>query len=202
MTSALLHPWLDTPEALAAAHKAVAIPRTMLGRKAFIVGYDELAAEALVILTECALPPRDRMPTACAHCGGTLENVRKGAKFCAPSCKNKYAVYVQRKKSELIPAGPGGHIGSMWKWPEDKRTTYAIREIGYVLNNYLRTRQHDIETPATEIMANMNLVAVIEDTPRELIEEYLESKGIRVQGDETLEELGEAAVSARKAELS
>jgi len=32
----------------------------------------------------------------------------------------------------------GAHIGAMWEWPEGKREYYAIREVGYCLNNYLR----------------------------------------------------------------
>jgi hypothetical protein len=34
----------------------------------------------------------------------------------------------------------GAHIGSMWGWPEADRAKYAAREVGYRLNNYLRTR--------------------------------------------------------------
>lgn len=36
--------------------------------------------------------------------------------------------------------GGGAHVGSMWRWPETERSKWAIREIGYCLNNYLRTR--------------------------------------------------------------
>ena len=34
----------------------------------------------------------------------------------------------------------GAHVGSMWKWPENERSKWAAREVGYCLNNYLRMR--------------------------------------------------------------
>ena len=63
-----------------AARKAVQIPLALLGGKAVIVGADELLSEAYAILTECALPPRERLVTICSHCNGSLENVRSNAR--------------------------------------------------------------------------------------------------------------------------
>jgi hypothetical protein len=87
------HPWASTPEALQAARNAIEIPKHLMSVKAAIAGDDELYAQALVILQECA-----------RHRGG------------------------------------GAHVGSMWRWPETERSKWAVREIGYCLNNYLRTR--------------------------------------------------------------
>lgn len=42
-----------------------------------------------------------------------------------------------------LPPGtprPGAHIGSMWTWPEGERAIWAVREVGYALNGYLRRR--------------------------------------------------------------
>jgi hypothetical protein len=153
MTTPELHPWLSHPEALTAAHRAVSIPMGMMGGHARIIGADELVSEALAILTECALPPIDEMPTACAVCGGSLDLVRAGAKFCSDNCRKKHEVWVQRGKVFAIPPTTRGHIGSMHSWPEDQMLSYAIREVGYVLNNYIRTRTHILETPASEYLA-------------------------------------------------
>lgn len=97
-----IHPWLSTPEALESAHKALQIPRALMGAKAQLVSDDELFPEALAILTECAAPSETPMPRAAAR--------------------------------------SGAHIGSMWKWPQDEMSKWAVREVGYSLNNYLRTR--------------------------------------------------------------
>jgi len=197
MTAPQLHPWLGTPEALAAAHKAVQIPAAMMGGRAVLVGVDELLSEALTILTECALPPREAMATLCARCLAPLGDVRAGAKFCSPKCRMSHAKSVQRGKAETLPARTGAHIGAMWTWPEEDRTKYAIREVGYCLNNYLRTRTHGVETPASEAMANMNIPAEDdEETPAEIMADYLsEYRGVRLDGTETFEELYEAAVN-------
>lgn len=201
MTTPEFHPWLSTPEAYAAAQKSVSIPMSLMGGKATIVGSDELLSEALVILTECALPPRSQAPAACARCGGSLAKVRAGAKFCSANCRKQHAVNVGRAKAPLIPARTGAHIGSMWAWPEDQRTAYAIRQVGYCLNNYLRTCVHSIETPVD--MLNSRYQAMPDgpesETPtRDRIEEYLESRGLVTDGTETLEDLAEAARHARK----
>lgn len=193
-----LHPWLSTPEALDAARKATQIPLSLLPRLAAIVGTDELASEALAILTECALPPREPLRAVCAKCGGSLAGVRAGAKFCSQRCRTHHAKNVQRGKTEVLPSGTHAHIGSMHAWPEAERSKYAIRTVGYALNNYLRTRQHARETPASETLANLNVpVAEPEETPREIVEAYLDSKGIKYTGEESFEELCEAAMSAR-----
>lgn len=85
MTQPLLHPWLQTEGAVRAARRAVAIPMSKLPVRSQMIGADELFSEALSILTECALPPRERQATLCAFCGGLIpETVRKNAKYCSP----------------------------------------------------------------------------------------------------------------------
>lgn len=215
MTQPKLHPWLNTPEALAAANKAVSVPMALLGGKARIIGHDELISEALIILTECALPPRNQQRTLCFRCDKPLDQVRPGAKFCSSTCRNNQASDVKRGKATPLPARTGAHVGSMWGWAPEDRSKYAVREVGYVLCNYLRGRTDTFEMPASDIFAmegelsSRNYVEHVtdamgratdqtEDDPRDIIEAYLESKGIRVAGDESLEELAEAAMSARK----
>lgn len=144
MQATELHPWLSTTDALNAARQAVSIPMKLIPGHARAIGADELLSEALAILTECALPPMDRTETVCARCGGSLDLVRAGAKFCSTGCRTTYAVHVQRGKAFAIPARTGGHVGSMWSWPETERQKYAVREVGYVLCNYLRTRPREI----------------------------------------------------------
>lgn len=134
-----LHPWLSTPEARDAAWSAVGIPLKLMFRKAMIVGADELYSEALVILTECALPPLEPGSVSCARCFGPLDGVRTGAKFCSARCRNTYNMSVRRGRAETLSSRKGVHVGAMWSWPEDDRMKYAIREVGYALNNYLRT---------------------------------------------------------------
>lgn len=194
MTFPQLHPWLSTPEALAAAKKSVSVPMALLGGKARIIGADELLSEALAILTECALPPRNLERTLCFRCDKPLDYVRPGAKFCSATCRTNQASDVKRGKTLPLPARTGAHVGSMWGWAEEDRSRYAIREVGYVLCNYLRTRSDTAEMPATEAMTRMSLaMPEAEETPRELIEEYLEGKGVRCNGDESLSELYQAA---------
>lgn len=191
-----LHPWLSTLEALSAAKKAVQIPLALMGGKALVIGHDELLSEALAILTECALPPREIARVVCAQCGGSLEAVRKGAKFCSKKCKDLKGKHVERGKADTVPARTQAHIGIMWTWPEEDRAKYAIREVGYALNNYLRTRRHACETPAGETLANMNVaVEEPEETPREVVESFLESRGVHATGEESFEELCQAARS-------
>lgn len=148
-----LHPWLSTQEALSAARQAVSIPMSLLGGMARAVGSDELLSEALAILTECALPPRNQ-PTSCAKCGESLAGVRAGAKFCSASCRTTYAVWVQREKTFPIPPTTRAHVGSMHSWPVDEMMRYATREVGYVLCNYLRSHSHPLEIPATDYLAD------------------------------------------------
>ena len=148
-----LHPWLSTHDALTAARNSVAIPMTMMGGWARAIGADELLSEALAILTECAVPPEDQTETVCARCGGSLDQVRKGAKFCSTTCRTTYGMWVHRNKAFAIPPRTLGHVGSMWGWPAEDMQRYAIREVGYVLNNWLRTRSHVVETPTSEYLA-------------------------------------------------
>jgi hypothetical protein len=141
-----MHPWLSTPEAAEAARKAVQIPLALLPELASRVGADKLETQALAILTECALPPRDQAPTECAKCGTSLGGVRKGSRFCGPDCRREYAANMPeaskshprgatRSTAQVQPA----YVGSMHSWPEDDRQRYAAREIGYALMNWLRT---------------------------------------------------------------
>ena len=44
-----------------------------------------------------------------------------------------------------------GMSGSMHTWPETSMISYAIREVGYVLNNYVRT--YPLEIPASDYLA-------------------------------------------------
>lgn len=205
MSTPDLHPWLSTPDAYTAARRAVSIPMGLLGTKALIVGADELLAEALIILTECALPPRSELRTDCLGCGGPLGDVRAGAKFCSTTCRTRNAKRVQRGKAEVIPPRTGAHIGSMWGWPETEMMKYAVREVGYLLANYLRTCTYSAETPASEAMAvssseaswKLMYASPDDDDPRDVIEAFLESKGIQVAGDEDFEDLAEAALHVR-----
>jgi hypothetical protein len=109
-----------------------------------------------------------------------------------------HAKNVQRQKAEVLPSRPGAHIGSMWSWPEEERSAWAAREVGFVLNNYLRTRRHAAETPMSEALANMN-VAVEEgdEDAREFLTRWLEDRGFVVEGEESFAELAEAAKHAR-----
>lgn len=105
------HSWLSTPEALEAAeHAAYLADDSVPGRRD--MSMDEITSEALAVLAECALPPRNSWSTSAngirRHAGGSLT--------------------------------PLGHIGSMWTWPESERAEYAVREIGLRLAHYLRVR--------------------------------------------------------------
>lgn len=199
MTKPQLHPWLNTPEAVKAAERAAKIPEYKMPAAARALGADELFSEALAILTECALPPRERGHVACASCGGSLENVRAGAKFCSPQCRKRQAANVMRGKAEVLPAVPSGHIGSMWTWPEDERMSYAVREVGMRLCNYLRARSGRSEIPATPGIENAHVAeGVSEPEAREVIEDYLVSCGMDFDGTESLQELAEAAWRLRR----
>lgn len=152
MTKPALHPWLSTPEALTAVRSAVRISEHKLPGAARLAGSDELFSEALIILTECALPPRDREPSACAECGGSLVEARAGAKFCKPACQNRNKVRRSRAGGQAAPpAPPKAYIGSMWSWPVGKMAAYAAREVGYVLCNWLRTRSRDMPADYTTL---------------------------------------------------
>lgn len=120
------HPWASTPEAADAARKAIQIPMALLPNLAGKVDPRELETKALAILTECALPPRDQAPTGCAKCAGSLEG--RNSRFCSRECRHEYGKTV-----------PGSHVGSMHEWPESDRAKYAVRTVGYALNNWLRT---------------------------------------------------------------
>jgi hypothetical protein len=96
---------------------------------------------------------------------------------------------------ERLEFGLQAHIGTMWTWPEEKRYDYASRVVGYTLNNYVRNHFSDLrELSSSDALANMH-VAVDEpdDTPREALEAFLESKGVQVAGGESWDDLAEAA---------
>jgi hypothetical protein len=150
MTVTGLHPWLTSPEAIEAARKAVQIPMTLMPGMAIRAGRDELYSEALMILTECALPPCGQLRSTCARegCEADLATVRKGAKFCSQKCRRQHGMDVLRSKdgksrprgatAVTLDAVPRAYVGSMWAWPEDARSKYATRIVGYALNNWLR----------------------------------------------------------------
>lgn len=197
-----MHTWASTSEAQTAARAALRVPYAKLPGLASRFGADELYSEALAILAECALPPRDTSPTSCAGCGASLANKRKGAKFCGQSCRRQQGMDVMRSKtgkrprgktSTALPAVAAGHIGSMWAWPEEQRARYAAREIGLVLCNWLRTNARR-EQSASHIIDNLDRPAVIDSTPRADLIDFLESHGLAVSGDETFRELVEAAM--------
>lgn len=201
MTTLKLHPWASTPEAVSAARKAVQIPLSMMTGKALLVGTDELHSEALKILAECALPHREPEETVCATCSGSLEGVRAGAKFCTPKCRMAYAKKVQRKKHEALPPRDLGHVGSMWEWPETDMSKYAIRQIGYCLNNYLRSCTYGIETPVSYEAVVKNSADMYapetDETPADILSCWLETRGVQTTGDESFEELAEAVKHVR-----
>lgn len=198
-----LHPWFHTPEAAEVARKAVQIPLLKLPQLVKALGADELESEALVILAECAVPPRNQAPTECVQCGGSLEGLRKGAKFCSDTCGGNFRKAVHRKRQGQ-PAPKGGkrndvvtvdhaHVGSMHTWPEDEMARYAVRTVGMALCNWLRVNIKAREIPSSETLANMAVTTPqAEDSPRDILVDFLERKGLRVTGDESFEELAEA----------
>lgn len=191
-----LHPWLDSPEAVAAARRSLSIPRTHMYGAFIAVGEAELFSEALAILTECALPPRDR-PTVCVECGSSLDGVRNGAKFCSPRCRKRQAARVHRGKATVVPDVPKSHIGSMWSWPEDKTVAYATREIGFRLCNYLQSRKQRFDIPSSPYLENTDIEVIEERDVRDVLEDYLTEVGIGFDGTETLDELAEAVTYHR-----
>lgn len=145
MTTALaLHDWITTPEALEAAERALFHPRHNLPKLADAAGTDALRARAMVLLSECALPPAPRR-TVCARegCGEALASVRKGADFCSQKCRRLHSA-----DAASAPI-PQAHVGGMWSWPEDDRTMYAVRTVGLELCNWLRTQGLDRDVPAS-----------------------------------------------------
>lgn len=132
-TNATLHPWINSPEVRRVVRVAVEVAIKKQGAKALAIGREELASEGYMILVECAMPrPEDADPDGCAYCGGSLEGVRKGAKFCSPTCRVR-----AHRAGQVVPAVPLGHIGSMWSWPEAERANWAVREVGHRLANYV-----------------------------------------------------------------
>lgn len=196
-----LHPWLSTPEALAAAKRAVNVPRTYLAGRTRIVGVDELESQALVILAECAQPHPKTVEAGCAHCGESLDGLRKGAKFCGRSCKSKFSMKVVRGKEETLAPSTQAHVGSMWTWPAEQMAAYAQQQVGFVLLNYVRSCHFAAEITASEAIANMDVTAEADEDPRELVVSYLEAHGVRSDGTETFAALAEAALSVRNHEL-
>lgn len=218
MSKPALHPWLSTPEALKAAHRAVKVPEYKMSSAAKVVGPDELLSEALSILTECALPPRERGNLSCAQCGKCLENVRAGAKFCSRQCKHRDTVQRSRAdRKEALPTPPKGHIGSMWTWPEDEMQAYAVREVGLALCNYLRSRVGRLETPSTPALENINnspsqvrqSITPVTHQPcdtedpeslRSVLEDYLVNHGLEFSDADSTDDLVEAVQHLRSAQ--
>lgn len=194
MSKPALHPWLSTPEAVKAAERAVKVPEYKMPAAAKVVGPDELLSEAFAILTECALPPRERITVACAQCGESLENVRAGAKFCSKKCKHLNTMQRRRAgRREALPAMPKGHIGSMHSWPEDERMSYAIREVGFRLCHYIVTRAGKPEVPASPHLDNADLTDEPDvETLRGILEDYLVECGIQFSDADRTEDLIEA----------
>lgn len=195
MTKPALHAWLSTPEAVRAAERSVKIPAQKMAGTAQVVGADELLSEAFAILAECAMPPRER-GNVCAACSGPLDQVRAGAKFCGPKCRKLQAAHVMRGKSDALPAVPRGHVGSMWTWPEDQMISYAIREVGLALCNYLRTRTGRHEVPSSQWLEASSITAVSASEPdaRGEVEDFLVMRGCGFSGAESFMELAEAAL--------
>lgn len=146
MTKPELHPWLSTPQALKAANDAVKYAARLVNTRH--LGDDELLSEALILLTECALPAREREVTVCLECGKSLENRRRGAKFCSETCNNRNGQKRHRAKTAPAPASTKTHVGSMWSWPEDQRGNYAVREVGVRLCHLASKRR--VEVPSSE----------------------------------------------------
>ena len=183
-----------------AAHRAVKVPEYKMPAAAKAVGSDELLSEAFAILTECALPPRERGNLTCAQCGKDLENVRAGAKFCSKQCKHLNTM--QRRRAgyrEAVLAPPKGHVGSMHSWPEDERMSYAAREVGLQLCNYVRIRAGRLETAASPHLENADLAhddADVESV-RSVLEDYLVEHGIEFTDDDSTRDLIEAVQHLR-----
>ena len=198
MPNETLHPWLSTQEAYRAAVKAAGIPMRKLPARAQALGHDEMLSEALSILTECALPPREREHTMCAECSKMIpEGRRRNSKYCSPQCNNKAGVRRSRQRGkgftvEAPPAPPKTHIGSMWSWPEDQIEQYAVREVGYRLLHFVNKGQ--LEVPASQTLYNIAIAEpeALEDA-RDLVEAWLEGHGVHCSGTETVEDLAEAA---------
>lgn len=69
-TAQALHPWIATEDALSVAQCALRTPMTMLPRLSARVGAEALQRQALRILAECALPPRDLPESALSRAVG------------------------------------------------------------------------------------------------------------------------------------
>jgi hypothetical protein len=206
--SEVLHPWIGTTAAVSAARQSVRIPQVLLPDAVHAVGRDELESQALLLLTEFATAPSTSGRTQCARgdCGSDLAGLRKGAKFCSQRCRRQHSMDVLRSKdgaarprggtsADAVEASAPSHIGRMWAWPEADRERYAVREIGYALNNWLRTKGFKSrEVPASVAIDRMNVAAPESDLDAyDWLTDWLEDRGVAVAGDETFEELAEAA---------
>ncbi len=168
-----------------------------------MIGRDELLSEALSILTECALPPRTEQRVMCADCGGLIpESMRRGAKYCSAACNKRAGVKRSRARGKGFdaappPAPPKTHIGVMWEWPADEIKSYAIREVGMRLCNYVRLGQ--LETPSSQTLYNLAIAGEPDETEelRGLVEAHLEDHGIMCDGSETIEDLAQAVFNLR-----
>lgn len=206
LTKPLLHPWLSSEDAYKAAVAAVQVPMFKLPARSMMIGRDELLSEALSILTECALPPRDEQPVICAWCSKALpEDRRKGAKYCNAKCSSSFRDKASRQRgkgfdADPAPSHPKTHIGVMWQWPEDQMRSYATREVGFRLCNYVRTGH--LETPASHTLYNLALANPEGmENARDLIEAWLEEQGIHCVGDEPIYELVDAVRYAQERKI-
>lgn len=199
MSKPALHPWLNTPDAVKAAERAVKVPEYKMPAAAKVVGLDELLSEAFAILTECALPPRERITAVCVECGDELKNVRVGAKYCGAKCRNLAGVRRHRAGgAPPPPSRPKGHVGSMHSWPEDEMVSFAIREVGLQLCNYLRTRVGRSEVPASPHLENADLPEEADvEGVRGVLEDYLVSHEWDFSDDDTTEDLLDAVQCLR-----
>lgn len=191
-----LHPWLSTDEALRAATQAVTKSMNKLPGRGQMIGKDELLSEALSILTECALPPRDEPQPICAECGRKMpEDRRRNAKYCSPQCTSKAGVKRHRMRGKGFdvappPQPPKTHIGSMWQWPEESRFAYAVQEVAFRLCHYISTGH--LETPASQTLYNLAVADVVDEDALGIVHAWLEANGVLATGDESTEDLLEA----------
>lgn len=101
---ARLHPWLTSPEALKAAEGAVQIPLAMLPAASRRVGTKALHRQALAILVECALPPRDQLESVLSRAVG---GAHVGSMYAWPEAER--ARYATREVGYALLTWVRGH---------------------------------------------------------------------------------------------
>lgn len=99
-----LHPWLTSPEALKAVEGAVQIPLAMLPAASRRVGTKALQRQALMILTECALPPRDQLESVLSRAVG---GAHVGSMYAWPEAER--AKYATREVGYALLTWVRGH---------------------------------------------------------------------------------------------